>query len=49
MGLTSAGIVVDIEGECVDDVADPLDQMRVGQTAAQRVVEHLHTKAYASF
>ena len=38
---TGAGIVVYVEGECVDDVAQSLLKVAVGKTLSQGVVKHL--------
>ncbi len=40
---TSACVVVDIEGESVYDVVEPLGQVCVRHTLLQRDVEHLHS------
>ena len=42
---TGAGIVVDVEGECVDDVAQSLMKVAVGKTLPQGVVKHLQVGA----
>ena len=37
---TCAGIVVYVEGECADDVAESLVEVAVGETLPQGVVKH---------